>query len=806
MDAPDPHAPQPNALPDDATRYCAAADSDATGHRTPPLPADDQDATRYRAAPADPEATGYTPTPTGTHRQIGRRTLPCRFGEYELLEEVARGGMGVVYRARQRIGEGERIVALKMIQAGRLASAEAIERFLQEARAAATLDHPGIVPIYDIGEIEEHHYFTMPLMSGGSLAELMREGPLPPRVAAEVVRQVALAVQYAHEKGIIHRDLKPGNILLADGVAAPSGASGVASVSPDTSGSVATGPAGLCPRVTDFGLARMRESGLSVTGEALGTPSYMPPEQARGQVKAMGPASDVYGLGALLYCLLTGRPPFQSSDPLETMRQVCEEEPVPPRQLNPQVPRDLETVCLKCLEKNLEQRYRSAEALATDLEKWLEGAPISARPPSLPFLLRWWLRENFGAAGWTVAIGVVVGLLCGLVCRVTLLQRFYGPPGSIPYLSMHRVGTIWTEIFVRHQVWIWALTAIVVSFTGLVTAVLVRPKNRGADAAAGSITGLIGGATMFTVSFGWLMVSLTTMPWPGPGVTNDLQLVCEAAFAQPRPDAQRSEKLLQKYPALEQIPVEKRGTAFYSKLREELVGRIPLGIWLGMLFSLIFAMLGGVCQTIAAGALVRCHTRFLAMLLPYVEVAVCTTTLIGLCFFLALSTYFSAKETWLPLGALLLGLASAGAVGALVPSSRLPALLLPSVEVAVSLVALIGVYTYSFLEYSPMFSALALVALLVGLAIAGVTGLLLRHSRLPAILLHVEATLSAALIALNSHHWLLGRGSRNEAWAVTLTAIQLGFTITSALRGWHWSIRLLLHLGWVGSFVLYFVR
>src|SRR5262249_15114509 len=184
--------------------------------------------------------------------------------------------------------------------------------------------------------------------SGGSLAERVREGPLPPEMAARIVRRVAEAVQHAHERGIIHRDLKPANILLGR---PPSGSAGG---TPGTGGPAEpTGHAstpggrseadGVVAKVTDFGLARMRESGLSVTGEAMGTPSYMPPEQARGQLKAMGPASDVYGLGAVLYCLLTGRPPFQAADPIETMRQVCDEEPVPPRQLNPSVPRDLAT-------------------------------------------------------------------------------------------------------------------------------------------------------------------------------------------------------------------------------------------------------------------------------------------------------------------------------------------------------------------------------------------------------------------------------------------------------------------------------
>ncbi|MBI1916275.1 MAG: protein kinase [Planctomycetes bacterium] len=375
----DPKLVSPS-VPDEATCYRAApADPDATGQ--PP-----EVATQYHAASTDPEATGYTPTPVASRRPAGRQVLPCRFGDYELVERIARGGMGVVYKARQQIGGGERLVALKMIEAGRLASPEAVERFLREAQAAATLDHPGIVPIYDIGEAEDQHYFTMQLLPGGNLAERVREGPLPPGVAVRTLRQVAEAVQYAHERGIIHRDLKPANILLASGGSCVTpGSTTPGGSHPPLAGVTTPGGshpplAADVPKVTDFGLARTGESGLSVTGEALGTPSYMPPEQARGQLRVMGPASDVYGLGAVLYCLLTGRPPFQASDNVETMRQVCDEEPVPPRQLNPGVPRDLETVCLKCLQKEPGKRYPSAAELAEELGRFERGEPVRARP------------------------------------------------------------------------------------------------------------------------------------------------------------------------------------------------------------------------------------------------------------------------------------------------------------------------------------------------------------------------------------------------------------------------------------------
>ena len=241
-------------------------------------------------------------------------------------------------------------------------------------QAAALLDHPNIVPIFEVGEHEGQHYFSMGYVDGQSLAARLAEGPLPPKEAAELVATVAEAVEYAHRQGVIHRDIKPSNILI------------------DSRGR---------PRVTDFGLAKRVDSGsdLTATGQILGTPSYMPPEQAAGQVKAVGPAADVYALGATLYAALTGRPPFQSATPLETLKQVIEREPVPLRQLNAAVPRDLETIVLKCLEKSVPRRYATAQALADDLRRYLEGRPILARPVG-----RWerawrWCRRQPGSGG-----------------------------------------------------------------------------------------------------------------------------------------------------------------------------------------------------------------------------------------------------------------------------------------------------------------------------------------------------------------------------------------------------------------------
>jgi WD40 repeat protein len=318
------------------------------------------------------------------------------FGDYEIIREIARGGMGVVFEARQV--SLDRKVALKMILAGQLADDTDVKRFYSEAQAAANLDHPGIVPIFEVGQHDCQHYFSMGFVEGQSLSHRLADGPLPIRKAAELIRRVGEAVEYAHEHGLIHRDLKPANILL------------------DKNGN---------PRVTDFGLAKkiQSDSGLTGSGQIMGTPSYMPPEQAGGRRGDVGPAADVYALGATLYALVTGRPPFQAATAMDTVLQVISDEPVPPRRLNGSIPRDLETICLKALAKEPARRYTTARELADDLRRFLEGEPICARSVS-SFEKCWrWCRRRPLIAGLAAAVvmavvGGLIGTSLGLVAAL----------------------------------------------------------------------------------------------------------------------------------------------------------------------------------------------------------------------------------------------------------------------------------------------------------------------------------------------------------------------------------------------------
>jgi WD40 repeat protein/serine/threonine protein kinase len=315
------------------------------------------------------------------------------FGDYELLEEIAAGGMGIVYKARQV--SLNRLVAVKMILRGTLASEEDIKRFRAEAEAAASLQHPGIVPIHEVGLHDGQHYFSMDLVEGRNLAELIREEQLTPKQAAAYVHTAAEAVHYAHQQGTLHRDLKPSNVLI------------------DKQDRV---------RITDFGLAKRISdtSDLTLTGQILGTPAYMPPEQACGKRSLIAAPSDVYSLGAILYECLAGRPPFRGESPSATLRQVETLDPVSPRLLNPAVPRDLETICLKCLEKEPHKRYGTAQLLAEDLGRFQRGEPIHARPVG-PVSRAWrWCRRKPVVAG----LGAVSALASLVALAVLLVSHF----------------------------------------------------------------------------------------------------------------------------------------------------------------------------------------------------------------------------------------------------------------------------------------------------------------------------------------------------------------------------------------------
>jgi serine/threonine protein kinase/tetratricopeptide (TPR) repeat protein len=288
-------------------------------------------------------------------------------GDYELLEEVGRGGQGVVFRARQK--SLDRRVALKVISLGQWASKAYVRRFRREAEAAASLDHPGIVPIHEVGEGDGSCYFSMQFIEGGQLDEAVKRAPMSIRQAAELIAKLARTVHYAHEHGILHRDIKPGNILV------------------DQKGE---------PHLTDFGLARLLETESTITRtlELLGTPSYMAPEQAAGKSTQLTAATDVYGLGAVLYQLLTGHPPFAGGTTYETIKLLLDTEPRPPRSLNPKIDRELSTICLKCLEKDPQRRYSSAFALAEDLEHWLKHEPIQAKRSGFLIHVCKWVRRN----------------------------------------------------------------------------------------------------------------------------------------------------------------------------------------------------------------------------------------------------------------------------------------------------------------------------------------------------------------------------------------------------------------------------
>jgi len=321
--------------------------------------------------------------------ELGGGLIGKSFGDYEILEEINRGGMGVVFKARQ-VGLN-RIVALKLMQGGVLASQKAAARFQREAEAVAKLDHPHVIPIYEIGEAAGHCFFSMKYVEGGTLGDSVGKFVGKPELASKLMIKLSRAVQFAHEQGVLHRDIKPQNVLV------------------DELGE---------PFITDFGLAKSdsEDAQITVSGEVFGSPSFMAPEQASGQHRAVGRRTDVYGLGAVLYHLLTGTPPFNGKTSFELMKQVVEQRPLNPRQLDSSLPSELVAICLKCLKKDPESRYGSAEALADDLEKWLVGESVSAGPAVTTPPLGAWARRHVGILT-TLGAAVIMALVSESLLR-----------------------------------------------------------------------------------------------------------------------------------------------------------------------------------------------------------------------------------------------------------------------------------------------------------------------------------------------------------------------------------------------------
>src|SRR5262245_22565102 len=353
-----------------------------------------------RAVPLTSKGQSGSTGPYLTDTVQSRNEWPLIPG-YEILGELGHGGMGVVYKARQ-VSLG-RLVALKMILAGTYARPHDLARFRTEVRAVAHLQHPHIVQFYDAGEHDGKPYFALEFLGGGSLARNFGGRPLKPRQAAQLVKTLAGAMQYAHQRGIVHRDLKPSNVLLTE--------EGI-------------------PKITDFGLAKQLEadSTLTQSGTIIGTPSYMAPEQARGETKDIGPLVDVYALGAILYELLTGRPPFRAHTPVDTILQVRSEKPVPPSRLQPAVPRTLEAVCLKCLHKEPGKRYTHARTLGEDLQRFLVGEPVLALPITpLQRATRWTKRNRRPIL---LSAGVAACCLAAIIILFMTYQLRLTPSGA----------------------------------------------------------------------------------------------------------------------------------------------------------------------------------------------------------------------------------------------------------------------------------------------------------------------------------------------------------------------------------------
>ena len=499
-----------------------------------------------------------------------------------------------------------------MILSGQFASDEDVQRFYQEAEAAANLDHSGIVPIYEIGQQDGHHFFSMKLIEGGSLAQHLPRLRQEPRDCVQLIANVARAVHHAHQRGILHRDIKPANILI------------------DTDGS---------PLLSDLGLAKdtTTDSGLTHTGAVVGTPGYMPPEQAAGE-KEITTAADIYAVGAILYEALSGRPPHKGETVMETLRKVIDEEPAMPRSLNRRVDRTLELICMKCLAKNPNDRYTSAGALADDLENWLEGKPVSARPPSVSSLFGAAVKQTIRSAGGAAIIGAVAGLFASAILWITMV----GPGlNSIGEVYNRLPSEVPPAVFTLPKAFhILFVPGIIVIFglwmsLGFITALIVRPKPGAPAIAVGAVSGLLMAITLYCFSTGFIAV------FPADPDQTDTTLLANAAIGTPELQQRARQAIRRKYPDFENVKDTDRAYILSRKVVIDGAARLPFQILLGIAattFACVVPCIGG---TLLASHLYERYGGFWSVLFPYLEIMSLIafgTGLFGIIYWLSLSS------------------------------------------------------------------------------------------------------------------------------------------------------------------------
>nr|WRX36747.1 hypothetical protein [uncultured bacterium] len=487
-------------------------------------------------------------------------------GDYELLEEIARGGMGVVYKARH--AKLNRVAAVKMILGGQFSSADVLQRFYIEAEAAARLDHPGIVPVYDIGESNGQPFFAMKYVEGGSLSDKMPELRADSKLACRMLADVARAVHHAHQRGILHRDLKPANILI------------------DEAGN---------PLVTDLGLAKStsgNDSNLTKTGAILGTPGYMPPEQAAGE-ESVTMAADVYSLGAILYETMTGRPPHQGSTAIETVMNVLNDTPVEPRKLNPKVAPELELICLKCIERNPDARYTSAAAVASDLESWLADEPISIKAPSLAAQTARWMRKNRRMV--YVALTLLMVTMFLVPSSMVLFGNGALHVGNVTmgevYQHFPNAQRPWFTIFDNVPGWVVNVLLLAMLFfvwpsIGLWNAIATRPKSIRHAVVSGFVTSVIC-ASLLIVTSGWLLVVTST------GNYANRQIETLGAVVWPTGESTPAEALNQAnelYEGLEDVPENIRAKVLADRILNEEIAQGPLALALLGIIGIVIAI------------------------------------------------------------------------------------------------------------------------------------------------------------------------------------------------------------------------